>query len=59
MEEVIIRDGQMPVQILSILWDLSVLGIGWGPASNNPSVLERLIVVSMRWLDFPCILPSH
>lgn len=28
MEEAIICDGQMPVQILSILWDVSVLGIG-------------------------------
>lgn len=28
MEEAIICDGQMPVQILSILWDVSILGIG-------------------------------
>lgn len=28
MEEAIICDGQMPVQILIILWDVSILGIG-------------------------------
>lgn len=43
MEEAIICDGQMPVQILSILWDVSILGIGQGLDANNPSVLPRLI----------------
>lgn len=34
-----ICDGEMPVQILNILWDFSVLGIGWGLASNSPLCL--------------------
>lgn len=38
MEEAIC-DGQMPVQILNVLWDFSVLGIGWGLASNSPLCL--------------------
>ena len=34
-----ICDGQMPAQILNILWDFSVLGIGWGLDINSPLCL--------------------
>lgn len=32
-------DGGMLVQMLSILWYFSVLGIGWGLASTSPLCL--------------------